>query len=135
MGNFKKGETWASGASGEPITYAGLRNLAKRFGAVAGEPRFHWHAARHWCATAYLKGIFGADPIDIRSVQKLLGHESLRTTQRYTHVSDRDLGKGVISKQGVSFRKHENGRKEEVSMGSAQTVMGLAGFEPTATWL
>ena len=38
------------------MTYDYVRNLAKRIGAFTGIKKFHWHAARHWCATALLKG-------------------------------------------------------------------------------
>ncbi|MEM0159783.1 MAG: tyrosine-type recombinase/integrase, partial [Candidatus Micrarchaeaceae archaeon] len=73
------------------LTYGYLRNLAKMFGARAGVKNFHWHAARHWCATSLLRGYRGAQPVDIRMVQIHLGHLSLRTTQRYTHVTQQEV--------------------------------------------
>ena len=88
-------------AKGGPLTRAGafliLRRLAEKAGLEAD--RVHPHLLRHSFATHLLEG--GAD---LRSVQEMLGHADLATTQIYTHVTDR-------RRREAYFQAHPHARR------------------------
>jgi integrase/recombinase XerD len=100
-------------ARGGPLTRAGAFLILRRLAEKAGlEPeRVHPHLLRHSFATHLLEG--GAD---LRSVQEMLGHADLGTTELYTHVSDR-------RRREVYFQAHPHARRRAPREDSQETVV------------
>jgi integrase/recombinase XerD len=72
---------------GKPLSRNIVWELTKKYGKKAKIGKnIHPHTFRHTCATQMLR-----NKANIRAVQELLGHESLVSTQIYTHVSITDL--------------------------------------------
>jgi integrase/recombinase XerC len=86
---------------GGPISVAGVRWIIAQYAKRSGlEKNVYPHALRHSFATHLVNA-----GCDVRIVQELLGHASLSTTQRYTHV---DMGR----LKNVYAKAHPHGRKK-----------------------
>jgi site-specific recombinase XerD len=85
-------------SSGNRLTTQGIANVIAQLREKAGiERHVTPHMLRHTVATLLL-----CNGVDIRIVQEFLGHASIATTQRYTHVTKEHL-RGVLRKRHPSL--------------------------------
>jgi integrase/recombinase XerC len=93
---------------GGRLTPRGIYNIIRKYAGPVTEKRITPHSLRHSFATHLLDG--GAD---LRSVQEMLGHANLSTTQKYTHVSMNHL-------MEVYDKAHPRSRIERESKSGSQ---------------
>jgi integrase len=63
------------------IKFEGVKSGFRRAREKIGRPEIHYHDLRHSCATVLLQ--LG---VDLHVVREILGHTSVKTTERYAHV-------------------------------------------------
>ena len=94
------------------ISRAAVHKLVKKHLAAAGldSTQYSAHKLRHTAATLMLQ-----NGVDVRTLQEVLGHDHLNTTQIYTHVDNDDLRTaaranplGKIKKRGKIVENKEN---------------------------
>ena len=73
---------------GKPVSRQEIFNLVKECGEKIGRGDISPHTLRHSFATHLVQ-----NSADIRSVQQMLGHADISTTQIYTHITDQQLRK------------------------------------------
>ena len=88
------------------ISKESVQKIVKKYIKAAGldTERYSTHKLRHTAATLMYK--YGN--VDIRALQELLGHESISTTQIYTHLDSKQLKNAVDSNPLANYDKDEN---------------------------
>ena len=92
------------------ISTAAVHSLVKKHIAAAGldSTKYSSHKLRHTAATLMLH-----NGVDVRTLQELLGHEHLNTTEIYTHVENTGLREAALLSPLANF-KHEEKEKDQI---------------------
>ena len=102
------------------ISRAAVHKLVKKHLAAAGldSTQYSSHKLRHTAATLMLQ-----NGVDVRTLQEVLGHDHLNTTQIYTHVDNEDLR--TAARANPLGRVKKRGRPPEGQDGTERTASPL----------
>ena len=94
------------------ITRAAVHKLVKKHLSAAGldSTKYSSHKLRHTAATLMLQ-----NGVDVRTLQEVLGHDHLNTTQIYTHVDNDDLRTAARANPLAKVRKTAKEKKKDES--------------------
>ncbi len=94
------------------ISTAAVHKLVKKHLAAAGldSTQYSSHKLRHTAATLMLQ-----NGVDVRTLQEVLGHDHLNTTQLYTHVDNEDLRTAAKANPLGNVRQQKKTKKETES--------------------
>ena len=93
-------------SSGKPLNRQIIFNFVKEYAEKAGLQDVSPHTLRHSFATHLIQ-----NSADVRSVQQMLGHADISTTQIYTHITDIHLRKTYEKFHPRSTAKFDFGKK------------------------
>lgn len=106
--------------------------LFKEYLELVGIKRdVRWHDLRHTCGTMLVSGDWGHDPWTLRQVQEHLGHRTIKSTERYAHISP-EAGARVASAmpQAVTAACKPPTRPPAPSRNPLFSRVGRQGLEP-----
>lgn len=97
-----------------PIGFEGVKSGFRRAREAAGMPEVHFHDLRHSCATILL-GL----GVELHVVREILGHTSIKTTERYAHVMVAPQREALKKLGGLHQRLHRPKKKAPKGLVSA----------------